>query len=769
MTERIQYPPVYLGLYFLLMTAVAAGMCATAPPLQATLYTLFWGAVYGAGIYFCRRAGEENEEQFQQLANGAAILALVLFFGGLTASSVETGLILLLLTLQAGRNLVLATRRDLNFACLISLVMLLYAAGKAMQGFFVIFLILYTLAGMFTFMADHIDARLSHAHGGDRDLLTRRMNLPVKGIGLALLTLAVAFGIYLLVPRPPSPRVQAFPSSSNWNYDNRHWEQEALTPRQDGQGKNGAGESDFSRGRERTPAEQGQMVNASEYGGFGNKFDVAEVGESVLRPDALLLHLQADNPLYVRGKVFDSFDGRSWEDSGYGAEKRYDREGRFALDGQPKPGDTLQLFTVRQDLPPFIFAAYRPILVSFPGNVIETDGAHALRAPDRLRKGTVYSVASRLEEVDRHPCSGALTADDDGRTADRRYLALYPGVSQRLRDLALEVTKGAGNDLQRAKAVEEYLHGSGNFAYTRATVGVQWSGNPVEQFLFELKAGHCELFASSMVTMLRTLDIPARLVTGFYANRYNPVTGYFEIRYSDGHAWVEAYLPPHGWVTFEPTSGFQLPTCSERLFVATGLVRYLGDRIEHLIYENRDSLWVKLLKTIWPILLKLWVEVVDVAVRLMVLALILMQWFTSGGWLNIVSLLAAVLAGRYLWRLLEPAWRLARLRRTRRGDPQRFLVLCYREMERHFARRGTARAPHLTPLEYRNLLTARFLPLDQQITLITRLFQQATYGPVPVAIAEIETEQALRAFAEIQRWKGSASARTTPSPSRPPR
>lgn len=758
MTERIQYPPVYLGLYALLMTAVAAAMYATADPLPATLYTLFWGALYGVGLYLGLRLGEEKEESFQLIAKGAVLLSLLLFLVGLTRHGAETGLILLLLTLQAGRNLVLAGRRELNFACLISLVLLLYAAGKAVQWQFILFLVAYALAGMFTFMADHIDARLSHARGGDHELLTRRMQLPVKGIGLALLTLSLAAFIYLLVPRPPSPRVQLFPSYSNWNYDNRHWEDEAPTARPDGPGKNGEGQGGGeSRSGAPLPQPPGKMVNRSEYGGFQDSFDITKSGEMV-DANAILLYLQAEAPLYVRGKVFDSFDGRSWEDSGYGAERRYEREGRFALDGKPQPDDALQIFTVRQDLPPFIFAAYRPIQVAFPAKAIETDAAQTLRAPDRLRKGTVYTVASRLEEVDRHPCSGALTAGDVGRSADRRYLALYQGLSPRLRELALQVAQGAGDDLQRAKAVEHYLRS--NFAYTVDTVGVQWSGNPVEQFLFELKAGHCELFASSMVIMLRTLDIPARMATGFYVNRYNPLTGYFELRRADGHAWVEAYLPPHGWVTFEPTSGFRLPERSQRLFVAPGLIRYLGDRIQSVVERHPDSLWVEFLKTVWELAMKLEVMALEIAFPIVLRYYKLRSWFLLGGWLWIVLGCAGLAAGWYLWRVMEPLWRLARLRKMRSGDLQQFPVLCYRELERHFARRGAPRAPHLTPLEYERLLSSRYLPLAGEIAAITRLFEQASYGPEPVAAAE--TEEALRAFAQIQRWKEPGRNRFLP-------
>ena len=750
MTERIQYPPVYLGVLVLLMAAVAAVMFTIAPPFQATVYTLFWGGVYGAGLYACRRFGEANEEQFKQFANGGGALALVLFFAGFALSGVETGLILLLLTLQAGRNLVLASRRDLNFACLISLILLLYAAGKAMEGYFVFFILLYSLAGMFTLMTDHIDARLSHAQGGDRELLTRRMNLPVKGVGLAAMTLALALAIYLLVPRPQSPRVQAFPASSNWNYDNRHWEAEAMAPRKEGQGQNGDGngESASSR-RQPTEAAHGQEVNQSDYGGFRERFDVAEVGECVPRPDTVVLYLQADNPLYVRGKVFDTFDGRSWEDSGFGAEKRYERDGRFTFGARPQAGDTLQVYTVRQELPPFIFAAYRPLLLSFPGSVIETDGALALRAPDRLRGGTVYSVASRLEEVDNHPCSGEATAGDEGRTRDGRYLALYPEVSERLRALARDVTKGARDDLGRAKEVEAFLRD--NYAYTRETVGVKWRGNPVEQFLFDLKAGHCELFASSMVVLLRTLQIPARLVTGFYVHRYNPVTGYYEVRASDGHAWVEAYLEPHGWVTFEPTSSFKLPQRSQRLFVATGLVRYLGDRTEELLYRHRHAWWTQMLQKIWNFLLKLWLALAAILYKLTAAFLLLWLWLLRGGWLIVLQFIAAAGGGWYLWRRFEPDWRLARLRRARDGDPHGFPRLCYREMERHFSARGSARPPHVTPLEYERLLARRFNPLAGQVGVITRLFQQAAYGPLPITATE--AEEVFRAFVEIQRWK----------------
>jgi protein-glutamine gamma-glutamyltransferase len=77
--------------------------------------------------------------------------------------------------------------------------------------------------------------------------------------------------------------------------------------------------------------------------------------------------------------------------------------------------------------------------------------------------------------------------------------------------------------------------------------------DPVANFLFVRKQGHCEYFASSMVIMLRTLGIPARIVNGFRGGEFNDLTGSYLVRARDAHSWVEAYIPGYGWTTFDPT------------------------------------------------------------------------------------------------------------------------------------------------------------------------------------------------------------------------
>src|SRR5262249_4618376 len=78
------------------------------------------------------------------------------------------------------------------------------------------------------------------------------------------------------------------------------------------------------------------------------------------------------------------------------------------------------------------------------------------------------------------------------------------------------------------------------------------------------KAGYCEHYATAMVILLRTVGIPARLVTGFLATEWNEFGGYYTVRQQDAHAWVEVYFPRSGWVTMDPTPTVSTPVFTSR-------------------------------------------------------------------------------------------------------------------------------------------------------------------------------------------------------------
>ncbi len=138
------------------------------------------------------------------------------------------------------------------------------------------------------------------------------------------------------------------------------------------------------------------------------------------------------------------------------------------------------------------------------------------------------------------------------------YLQL-PDIPERIGELAVEITEQFENRYEKVKAIETYFSRNG-FVYETTEVAVPAEGQDyVDQFLFETKQGYCDNFSTSMVVMLRTLDIPARWVKGFtqgvMTGRFGTHNEY-EISNANAHSWVEVYFPNVGWVPFEPTKGF---------------------------------------------------------------------------------------------------------------------------------------------------------------------------------------------------------------------
>jgi transglutaminase-like putative cysteine protease len=126
-------------------------------------------------------------------------------------------------------------------------------------------------------------------------------------------------------------------------------------------------------------------------------------------------------------------------------------------------------------------------------------------------------------------------------------LEVPPDLDPRVRALAQRL--GGGKDpIDAAADIERWL--SSSLRYTLELAGEV--KDPIANFLFERRMGHCELFSSAMVLMLRALGIPARNVTGFYGGERTRA-GYYAVRAGDAHSWVEAYFPGAGWTSFDPT------------------------------------------------------------------------------------------------------------------------------------------------------------------------------------------------------------------------
>ena len=118
-------------------------------------------------------------------------------------------------------------------------------------------------------------------------------------------------------------------------------------------------------------------------------------------------------------------------------------------------------------------------------------------------------------------------------------------VTDRIRELAEEVTKDSSIDYDKARNIEAFLR---QYSYD-TSVDLRGSDNFIEAFLFEKQSGYCAHYATAMVEMLRSVGIPAR-----YTQGYRHITDKGEMVYSnEANAWPEAFIKGIGWVPFEPT------------------------------------------------------------------------------------------------------------------------------------------------------------------------------------------------------------------------
>jgi transglutaminase-like putative cysteine protease len=181
---------------------------------------------------------------------------------------------------------------------------------------------------------------------------------------------------------------------------------------------------------------------------------------------------------------------------------------------------------------------YRLLAGDSGGAVYDYDSQHAPSRYEATSDIATPSAAELRKVRPEYPSYIAAT-----------YLKL-PQLDTRVPQLASQITKSAPNDYDKAAALENYLRTRFGYTLQLPQTNVK---DPIANFLFERKQGHCEYFASAMAVMLRTLGIPSRVVNGFRSDEFNDITGSYVVRAKDAHAWVEAYFPGYGWQTFDPT------------------------------------------------------------------------------------------------------------------------------------------------------------------------------------------------------------------------
>ncbi|MEJ8282205.1 transglutaminase TgpA family protein [Pseudonocardia spirodelae] len=192
-----------------------------------------------------------------------------------------------------------------------------------------------------------------------------------------------------------------------------------------------------------------------------------------------------------------------------------------------------------------VFGDPTRIGVTSPSWAYDADGGIAYSERPQSEDGWTQSM--RLPE----PTAEQLRAASGPATVDRAYLDTT-GVDPRVTAIAEQVTAGAANPFDRAMALENHFTGPGSpFTYSLATAP-GGDGDALVDFLTRGRTGYCEQYASAMGVMLRAVGIPARVAVGFTAGDPDG-SGARTVTTEDAHAWVEAWFPGYGWMTFDPT------------------------------------------------------------------------------------------------------------------------------------------------------------------------------------------------------------------------
>lgn len=460
----------------------------------------------------------------------------------------------LILFLSAVKLWQLKADRDWFFLYLISFFEVLLAAALTASPFFLLTLILYLLCALTTVVAFEIHKarrkvittqtrllvppdpalfrKLPMRLWRRRYLETRR--LPLVSAALLILIVVLALPFFLIAPRTASSALK----------------------------RGGNGVSGFI--------------------GFSDNVTLGQIGR-LKGNDEVFMRVRVEsapsipaNGLRWRGVALDEFTGKGWKRSFSAgrSEKKESESGFFKLGTTEDVSRlTTQTFFLEPVDTPVVFGAPRIVAVQGKLPFVRVDSEMSVQTRLHDQERLVYRIFSDTTE----PGVNVLRADRlQYLVESARYLELPPNLDRRIPALAEKVIQRAESrsGYDAARAIETYLRESYQYTLELRAGGP----DPLSDFLFNVREGHCEYFATAMAVMLRTQGIASRVVNGFLPGEYNEAAGAFTVRQSDAHSWVEVYFPQsNSWVTFDPT-----PPAGRAARVSTGLAAQLAKYSEAL-------------------------------------------------------------------------------------------------------------------------------------------------------------------------------------------
>ena len=627
-----------------------------------------------------------------------------------------TALAHLIVFLSAVKLLQIKKDRDWVFLYLISFFEVLLAAGLSFSPMFLGTLTLYLLCGLSAVTAFEIQkARRSLRHAETRLLVppdsrvfkkgrrswrtTEAARLPFVALALLVLIFAFAFPLFLIAPRSGAA---------------------ALT-------RTGGGLSNFI--------------------GFSESVTLGQIG-TLKQDDGLVMRVRVDDEepprgLRWRGVALDEFTGNGWRKS---QEARRpdpavtERAGFFQLGTtEALHRLTTQTFFLEPLESPVLFAAPRVVALQGDLPFVRVDAEGSIQSRRHESERIMYKAISDTDE----PPAEQLRRDMRAYSVSyQRYLQLPATLDPRIVTLArsMIIEANARNRYDAAKAIEWQLQRDYGYSLEMKAAGA----DPLADFLFNVKSGHCEYFSTAMVVLLRTHGVAARVVNGFLPGEYNATAGAYTVRQSDAHSWVEVYFPEtRSWVTFDPT-----PSAGRVEPVHTGLAAQLKKYAEALEliwfqyvvgYDKQEqrSLAVSIHNRVFDYTRNVSHLLATIRSYLTIDVLIV-----GLGVIVLLFGLGLVLFGKRLW----PWFRRRSTGRAIEDGRAYSNVQFYEKLLALMQQRGVLRDKHQTPLEFAGNLKSN------EVMIVTRAYNRVRYGGERLSTSEQrEVERALVALEAAER------------------
>jgi protein-glutamine gamma-glutamyltransferase len=643
------------------------------------------------------------------------------FIGGdeLQTNALVSAIAHLIVVLSAIKLFQVKADRDWVFLYLISFFEILLAAGLSFSPVFLASLAVYLVCGVSTVISFEIfkarrglkpvNTRLLIS----RDSLFRRPGRPAAGRGnIEIKRLPVVSLVFLLLIS-----VLALPLF-------------LVAPR--------AGAAAFTR----------SGSGLTNFIGFSESVQLGEIG-TLKENNQVVMHVRIEESangsaleLKWRGVALDEFTGRGWKKSieTRRSDKRVEERcvnggtgcGVYPLDTTEAVHrlTTQTIFLEPLDAP-VVFAAPRAVAVQGPFPFLRQDAEGSIQSRSHEFERLIYKAVSDTAA----PNPGVLRRELFRYPAHyRRYLQLPDDLDPRINALARSMIARAEapNMYDAVRAIESGLRTDYGYSLEMKASGA----DPLADFLFNVRSGHCEYFSTAMAVMVRTLGIPARVVNGFLSGEYNEAAGAYTVRQSDAHSWVEVYFPEANiWVTFDPT-----PAAGRATSQRNGLAGLFGKYAEafelmwfqYVIgYDKQEQR--SLATSLNNRLFRYRHTLADELLSKRKLPPLLWQ----KALIFLVAGVAVFLLVLLIRRMIRFGWRRALLPTRASEDPQLSAVEFYERLTRVLAERGLKRTAAQTPLEF-----AVDLGWNEVIR-ITETYNRVRYGADKLAPREA---------AQIEEW-----------------